>query len=554
MTSTVYNSILGTDTVDNISGTSGADSISALQASDFVNGLGGADLLFGGKGNDELVQSATANETQIRGDEGNDVITLGVTASGATLYGGKGNDVITFGKTFTNAYASGDKGADTLDFKVVVNSTLNGDGGVSAGDEGNDEITFTTISNGVVLADIGDDIVQFNGKAISSTLYGGKGDDTITDDGSSLSKTLVRGDLGDDVINFANTAQFINSTILGDNGSSDGGDDSIVLTNTDSSSVFSSVSVEGGAGADTIEFYAGELLSSSFNANAGNDVFSVGGSLIGTTVYGGQGNDVVFLTGDTSANFGITGGVVSLDKGNDVVSGKAMSATLLGGDGVDVIGGSFSSAYLQGNAGNDFIGSFTANKVTIYGGQGADTVAASSDNGVTVEGIVMTSGKVYLDKGNDVFSGANYISSSKILGGDGNDTISLGVATQGGVSLVGGTGADSIKYNVVEGEASGTTGQNLGTYFFGFGGGNDTIDFTSTITNGNITFAIDETFNGTGTYVTLGGTSNAATLTLGTTTVTFTAGAASFGSTSASVGDLSITFTNVSASSITSLG
>lgn len=555
MTSTVYNSILGTDTADDIAGTSGADSISALQADDFINGLGGADLIFGGKGNDSLVQGTTANETVINGNEGNDTLNLSDKASGATLYGGKGNDTLLFDDaTFTNAYASGDQGADSFKFAAIYGSTINGDG-ISGTNQGNDRITFTSISNGVILADKGDDIISFDGLAYDATIYGGKGNDLIQDPGSSLSNTLIRGDLGKDTIDFGGTALFLNSTILGDNGSSEGGADSIVATN---SGIISSVSLSGGAGNDTIQFFSGEIISSNFNANAGNDLISAAGTLVATTLYGGQGNDEVLLAGPTGT--GIEGGTVSLDKGNDTVSGVATKATLLGGEGNDTLGGGFTSVRVEGNKGNDFLGSAAANKVTMYGGQGNDTFGENA-NGVSGQvGLMkLTSGKIYLDKGNDLFSGAAGVSGSVISGGEGKDTISIGVDTAGKVSILGGDGADSINYDLQG--LSVSSGGSMGTYFYGFGGGNDTINFNtlaSSASVGNITFAIDERFNGTGTFSitadTASGTGTQATLVLGNNTITFEGNSNNSFVSTATGGGINITLTTVSSSTITDLG
>ena len=150
---TSYNTILGTETADDLVGTSGADSISALQGNDTINGKGGADLLFGGSENDTLTTSAAATGATFSGNKGNDTLSIGSLSSNSTsFFGGLGNDSLQMGAaTVTGAYFSGDAGGDTITAAILNGSTVYG--GNSTGTfadsntDGNDSIAISSALN-----------------------------------------------------------------------------------------------------------------------------------------------------------------------------------------------------------------------------------------------------------------------------------------------------------------------------------------------------------------------------------------------------------------------
>ena len=174
--------------------------------------------------------------------------------------------------------------------------------------------------------------------------------------------------------------------------------------------------------------------------------------------------------------------------------------------------------------------------------------------------------------GASLISASGGVSSSTLIGGAGADTINLtgsgfttNLVTAGGdndiiqidggtlnASIVGGAGNDSVDIIVA---AANTSGSSTNTYFFGSGGGKDTIDFgtqTSAFSTGTIAFtiAVDSTYGATSGYsftssngkLSFGNDSNFLTLT-GIT-----------GSSANSPSALGITFTTVSTSVITDLG
>lgn len=130
-------------------------------------------------------------------------------------------------------------------------------------------------------------------------------------------------------------------------------------------------SISGGAGNDSIDGGAGDnvLFGGSgndiifggagfdrINGNTGDD--SIGGfSTVGDWLSGGQGNDIIDITGSSGHN------IVNGNLGNDTIAGGDYGNTLRGGQGDDAI---------HGGAGDDLIfGDLGIN--TITGGAGADT-------------------------------------------------------------------------------------------------------------------------------------------------------------------------------------
>ena len=146
--------------------------------------------------------------------------------------------------------------------------------------------------------------------------------------------------------------------------------------------------------------------------------------------------------------------------------------------------------------------------------------------------------------------GANV--SGSTISGEGNDTISFkGVST--GASIVGGSGDDSLVFtlatsgSITEGNIN-NTGSSVGassTYYFGSGGGNDSINFSGLgATESGLVIAVSADFGSTGTL-------SSGVLTLGSgNTITFTGGASS----AASATSANITYITVAQSTIDSLG
>ncbi|MGN7808103.1 cadherin-like domain-containing protein, partial [Ensifer sp. 22521] len=290
---------------DLLIGTSGADSLDGLGGNDEIVGLGSNDTLIGGEGNDALY-----------GGEGEDQLT-----------GGTGNDVL-----------YGDAGADTLD-----------------GGEG-DDVLYGGADNDVIEGGEGSDM-----------LVGGDGDDTLTDSGTDGQYTVVEGGAGNDSL----TA--VSGTLYGNDGNdtisfagnggyqwwnyADGGTGEDILTYSGSNLYY--VSLYGGDDSDVLSF-SGSASYGQLDGGSGDDTLTVTGNYTYGYLYGGLGNDAL-----TAQNTSAT--AVSYLYG-DFNSQTGGADTLNGGIGIDYLYGSGGDDQLSGGAGNDLLN----------GGQGIDTLSGGT--------------------------------------------------------------------------------------------------------------------------------------------------------------------------------
>lgn len=125
---------------------------------------------------------------------------------------------------------------------------------------------------------------------------------------------------------------------------------------------YSRVVVRGGAGDDTIEFFANIQPTFSLpvrvNGRAGNDIINTGTA--DDVVVGGKGDDVI-----------------STGAGNDTVHAQAGNDTVLGGDGDDTLWGGGGDDRVEGNAGNDKLGGILGTNA-MFGGDGTDELVVQS--------------------------------------------------------------------------------------------------------------------------------------------------------------------------------
>jgi len=204
----------------------------------------------------------------------------------------------------------------------------------------------------------------------------------------------------------------------------------------------------------------------------GVDTFTIGGTG-DTTVFGGQGNDVIGVSTTGTS-------VISGDLGDDAFTLTGTGAlTVSGGAGIDTfsIGQTGGSASINGNMGADVF-TFTATStgaVTVHGGMGDDSIDASAST-VTGGGF-----QLFGDNGNDT-----------IVGGAGADTIDGGAGVD---VLTGGAGQDTFSF---VGQANASTQGDVITSFvvaddsFQFGGpaGSATNFTTIALTNASYDTAL----------------------------------------------------------------
>jgi hypothetical protein len=241
----------------------------------------------------------------------------------------------------------------------------------------------------------------------------------------------------------------------------------------------------------------------------------------GTTVFGGQGNDVITATGNT-----IVGGYINGNKDVDTIGDATTSfnnVQVYGGQGADVINAlNVSGGFINGNKNADQITTAATGTVTgaIYGGQGTDNITISGNAvGAVVQGNLDTdvitvngaasqiqSSSFNGNQGDDQLTWnvttTTVANNNTVYGGAGNDTLTAAATATEEIVLSGDNGNDTI--------TKGANGQNdtlLG------GAGTDTITSntgTNRIEGGAGADNITET-GGTDTFVQAAGSSNAAT-------------------------------------------
>lgn len=236
-------------------------------------------------------------------------------------------------------------------------------------------------------------------------LYGENGDDTIS--GSGDARSVLDGGDGNDLI----------EDLFGPGGNK----------------------IYGRGGNDTI--YASTPLSSG----------SMAGAISPDTIYGGDGNDKIIVSG---FHYKFSG-LVSGDAGNDTISAtQADHANINGGAGIDNITlTTATNSVIQGGDGQDYMNITDVHNSTLNGGADNDTIIGdilSSNN--TING-ADGNDEIQVSANNSVVSGGNgdddihiaATSSGKVNGDAGNDTISLfEQGSEGGHIINGGAGNDSI--------------------------------------------------------------------------------------------------------------
>lgn len=286
-----------------IGGNAGADTITLLAnvTNSAVGGGKNADNLNfsagtfttttvnGGAGADTLVLNAgTFNITTVQSGDGHDRIAASAAVFGTSIVTmGRGLDSIALGAQSTATVAGG-SGADTVNLVgAFAGGGIFGDGlgqtVSSSGGGGNDLIGATSVTFGEVAA---------------ISIYGASGADTISfASGSTGFAFIVDGGFGADLIGISGGGLgFSASTLAGGDGN-----DTIVIGEmaTQGGSV-----VLGGNGADSIALFTQGTVSSSINGGAGADTINLASGLLGgsftqtTSINGGSGADVIIFNVD----------------------------------------------------------------------------------------------------------------------------------------------------------------------------------------------------------------------------------------------------------------
>jgi Ca2+-binding RTX toxin-like protein len=266
-----------------------------------TTGAGGTSLI-GTSGVDEVTLGSSQFPLFIGAQAADDQVIFTGNVTSLTAQLGAGNDRLTIGTAANSAGTSTLSGNDGND-RILINGDLSG--GVLQGNDGSDNINITGAisSSALVNGNAGDDNMTLGAASAGVRVLGGADNDTIAINGNLTGGAIVNGNDGKDSITvnlaFTNTA----STIFGGKGSD-------TLTAGTGGNILSgdvgADTVLGGSGADTL--YGGD----------GNDI--VTGNTGADFLYGGEGNDTISAgaSAGAGANPDASTDIVSGGSGADI--------------------------------------------------------------------------------------------------------------------------------------------------------------------------------------------------------------------------------------------
>ena len=504
-------SITGGTGADTLTGGSKADTISGGDGADQINGGAGVDNLSGGAGGDLFIVSTLA-----------DFVGL---ASAETVSGGTGNDTLRFSDTATTSVNALDLNAissvETISFTgtgtasiTLADSVYTANGSTTLKITDTDTTAALTVNASALSATNSVAVTANGGGAISDSLVGGSGNDTFTFSTATSATALAAGDTvnggsGVDTlavtiatnaltaVTLTNVSNIEKITVSGTaalTGSITLADGNFVnltgaivdmsgVTDTAGNITFSganeaesTLSITGGAGADTI---TGGQKADTISGGNGADVIT--GGLGADQLTGGNGADIFSYTLVTESNASNTDSITDFVSGTDklnitldytgINSGITVDATvqtaragasliqdnLSGSRGQAVYDTTGSALYVNVNADNllttaDYkininpaatatltIASADINFV-ITGGTGADTITAGG-GADTIDG---AAGADSITGGAGADSITAGTGADTIVGGTGDDTIILGAAGDVDQVVLAATGTDTI--------------------------------------------------------------------------------------------------------------
>jgi Ca2+-binding RTX toxin-like protein len=375
-------------------------------------------------------------------------------------------------------------GPGTIDGLAGDDSILSGTGAVTInGGSGNDTIVLQPTNAASVHGGSENDSIVIGPGFFESPaalapgeflLFGNEGADTIDASDADVGVTIVGG----------NDSADGSDTLLGSFGDDvvfgNGGDDTMAAMTGNDTYV-------GGVGGDLIGdfplFEEEQKISPAFYDAGGNDlVFGNEGddtvvvSPGHDTVFGGQGNDSIEAFGNlrnlsdaVSLLAELPGSLYFGNEGADTIAAFTdESVTIVGGndsaDGADLLFGGFSDDVIFGNGGNDSIDANEGND-TVIGGAGNDTMFICDGNNLA-----------FGNEGNDTIEGEGTFSDT-VFAGQGNDSV---VASLGRDTIQGNEGNDTI---FGDGNFGDTVGGAIDT--ISGGAGNDAFAYEDGHEDGN---------------------------------------------------------------------
>ncbi len=414
---------------DSVSNSGEKVSINSGNGNNFIKNYSKYTTITTGTGNDTIL-GAEMSSNSINTGAGNDYIDNNWDRGNSTINTGEGDDTVYNGGSNVIDLGAGN------DF--IYNTNWGTRSKISAG-AGNDTVynyeDSVSISGGT-----GNDLIYSSGKNNviqylqgdgNDTIFNLNSDDTIQITATEYSSVFSGKDLlisvGNDTINVKNSKnstpkiKFIPATVSNDDTIDNKTSGILINTGIGNDSITNSgskVTIDAGADNDTVE---NSGLNVSINGGNGNN--SISNANNNSTIITGNGNDTILnknkITDQLTSNTYINAG-----DGNDYISNEFnFKITILGGAGNDTITGSYvyDQSMIDGGDGDDYIysGSSVSGKslLTVKGGAGNDSIRVSG-------------GLILAGEGNDSIIIHEGETTSTISGGTGNDIVSVGSSKQ----------------------------------------------------------------------------------------------------------------------------
>ncbi len=394
----------------NFGGDDGLDSLTNFGSIDDLTFSGGAD-------DDLFINNGTVEGLNFGGDDGADTFTNFGNLSGDLVFNGGADDDIfnnQLGATVSGLNFGGDDGADLFtNLGTATNLTFNG---------GADDDVFTngpgaTIDGLNFGGDDGADFFRNLGTVTDLTFAGGADDDVFTSSGVLTGEISFFGDM-----NPNETGKVYDPNI--------GGNDTLIIGGSASSSVLSNISFAGGKGRDAFQNKAAGFHSIVFSGGADDDIFENTADGIAQINFGGDdGNDIFRNSGDDLVTLTFNGGA---DDDIFVNTGDSMASIVFNGD-ADSAGNNASSS----DDGADFFqNSGTVVDLTFVGGADDDIFnnlgevgdvifSGGADDDIFVNSGTGDIGDLTFNGGadDDVFQNNGSVESINFSGDDGADIL-----------------------------------------------------------------------------------------------------------------------------------
>lgn len=424
--------------------------------SDRLNGGSGDDTILGSLGNDTLYGAGGGNSLDYGGLVGRTVtVTLTGTATGTVVKSGGGgtDDILAFG-TIT-----GTSGADSIiGFAGTTTlQVLRGMGGADTIDGAGNVLNLVdyslstrrvSINLGTQRAvddsgslDILRNVLHVRGSAYND-LVTGSGHDELFD--ASLGYDAYTGGGGTDTLSYAGlAARTVTIKMTGD------GAGSATKSDAGGKDSFTGIHIlEGTAGADRIQGFAGATQVTLLRGMGGLDTIDGAGNIHNVVDYSGSYAIGVNLTNGIASD---GAGIYDFLKNVRAVIGSRHDDTIIGSADADVFYGSRGDDTYTGNAGLDTLDygqRGTAVTVAWTGADSATVAKATGDGTDRLTGIERVVGST----ANDRFTGhAALAAEAYVFGGQGNDTIQAGGSAflvadyQGGAAIIADLGAGTVR-------------------------------------------------------------------------------------------------------------